>query len=183
MIILPNLVAFSFFNNIYNADKDNIEKLICDFIPEEEIEPEDPDEEEPDVPVAKGYTEIEGRDTIRLGSARTYKVIFVDEEIEEPVKEPTEDNPLIGDTDTQDNEGTEDTEENTGEVPEKPLPKAIWSIDNIDLQYTISDDGMSCTIKIPLDNNYIGETFIITCRDEFEGYTPKSKKVVIIANG
>ena len=179
-----HLLAFRLDNDIYNADKDNMENLICDFIPEKEIEePEEPNEEEPDVPVARGYTEIEGRDTIRLGSSRTYKAIFVDEEIEEP-KEPTEDNPLIGETDTQSDEGIEDTEdENTDEVVEKPVPKAVWSIGNAELTYTISEDGMSCTIKIPLDNNYIGETFIITCQDEFEGYTPKSKKVVIIANG
>jgi hypothetical protein len=62
-----HLMTFRIDNDVYNPESDNIEELVCDFIPEDaqekNIEPEE---------TALGYIFIEGKDAVRIGTGRTF---------------------------------------------------------------------------------------------------------------
>lgn len=61
-----HLLAFGLTDDLYNEEKDNIDLMICDYFATS------PDEE----PIADLF--IEGRETIRVGTGRTYKVTALD---------------------------------------------------------------------------------------------------------
>lgn len=82
-----HLLMFGLEDDLYNKENDSLEYLICDYREKdgEDGEPEEGGEEpappeEPDEPTpgGEGYLYIEGRDTIRIGTSRTYSVKAVD---------------------------------------------------------------------------------------------------------
>lgn len=68
-----HLLAFGLGSDVYNKDKDNLELEICDFYSEsiEAKETEPPVEQ-------KDRLVISGKDTIRIGTGRTYKASVID---------------------------------------------------------------------------------------------------------
>ena len=60
------MLAFGLTDDLYNEEKDNIDLMICDYFATSS-------EEEPVTDLF-----IEGRDTIRVGTGRTYKVNALD---------------------------------------------------------------------------------------------------------
>lgn len=81
-----HLLMFGLEDDLYNVEKDSLDLLICDYRENgDEEEGEDQggtveEPEKPDEPVQEemGYLYIEGRDTIRIGTSRTYSVKGVD---------------------------------------------------------------------------------------------------------
>ena len=74
------LLSLRMERDVFNAQKDNVEKMICDYIlgnDEQVVTPPDPD---PDNPVL--HCMIVGRDTIRIGTTRVYAVQVIDENAE-----------------------------------------------------------------------------------------------------
>lgn len=67
-----HLLAFGLGDDVYNKERDNISLMICDY--REEIE----QTEEGEVTETAGYLVISGRDSIRIGTGRTYRVSTVD---------------------------------------------------------------------------------------------------------
>jgi len=150
-----HLLAFRLDSDLYDKEKDSILHMICDFIEEEETEGDkdpDGDTEEEEKPTTKGGITIEGKDSLRIGSSRTYKAIFSDLE-----QEPIED---IEDIDI------------------------IWGISGLpNLVVEMSKNRYECVVKVPLYEDYIGETITITCGDASEEFTGAAKEVVIVPNG
>lgn len=149
------MLAFRLDSDLYDKEKDSILHMICDFIEEEETEGDkdpDGDTEEEEKPTTKGGITIEGKDSLRIGSSRTYKAIFSDLE-----QEPIED---IEDIDI------------------------IWGISGLpNLVVEMSKNRYECVVKVPLYEDYIGETITITCGDASEEFTGAAKEVVIVPNG
>lgn len=103
-----HLMVFGINDDPFNPESDNIELLICDYkekpkeeLPEEPepIEPEPVEPDNPDNPdenpdenpgeetvVIKGRLVIDGRKTIRSGSARTYSLTAIDKESGESIE-------------------------------------------------------------------------------------------------
>lgn len=69
-----HLLTFRIDNDVYNPEKDNLEELVCDY-----IERDTQAEEDSSTGEASGYIYIEGRDSLRIGTGRTYTANAVDE--------------------------------------------------------------------------------------------------------
>lgn len=65
-----HLLAFGINDDVYNKECDNISLFICDY--------KEPGTSE-NVVVASGYLSINGRNTLRIGTSRTYYVVAIDE--------------------------------------------------------------------------------------------------------
>ena len=69
-----HLLYFTLADDIYNKEKDNLDFMLCDYIPTSTNDGNiGSSTDEP----TDGYLVISGRDSIRIGTSRTYKVIAV----------------------------------------------------------------------------------------------------------
>ena len=76
-----HLLVFGLTDDVYNAEHDNIELMICDY--KNITQDEEKEEDTIEVVVEtednfSGYLTIQGRDTMRIGTGRTYKAVAVD---------------------------------------------------------------------------------------------------------
>lgn len=71
-----HLLFFTLSEDVYNQENDSIENLICDYKSNEE---EKVDNQETPAESIGSCLVINGRDSIRIGTSRTYKAIAVDE--------------------------------------------------------------------------------------------------------
>lgn len=136
-----HLMLFGIKDDAFNAEKDNIEELICDYIvpPEvpsndntDTITPDDSAEEpiEPEVPSVVGKLSIDGNTTLRLGVSRTYTVQAI-------------------------------LDENSADTD---IPSVEWCIAPEGLGITIQKvSETSCKVTVPEKDNLIGETFKLIC--------------------
>lgn len=86
-----HLMIFGISDDQFNPEKDDIEKLICDY---HESESKDGFAGETtssnEKPLIKGEIFIEGRNTIKAGTGRTYFVYVIDRESGERIESPAE---------------------------------------------------------------------------------------------
>lgn len=76
-----HMLFFTLVDDVYNEEKDRIDLLLCDYIntEQQDDEPEPPEGGEPTI-IPTNYLVISGRDSIRIGTSRTYKASAVDAE-------------------------------------------------------------------------------------------------------
>lgn len=69
-----HLMSFCLENDVYNPEKDNLEKFICDYIADTSVGAADRNSEEK----TSETIVIQGKDTIRIGTGRTYTAAIED---------------------------------------------------------------------------------------------------------
>lgn len=107
--------------DLYNSERDNIDEMICDYIPEQKVQ-----EDTQESLNSLSYN-LNGKDSIRIGSSRTYTVSVVDAE---------------------------------GNIVEGDYT-FTWE-KNSNTQATISQDGNELKVKVPLNENLVGDVIEIT---------------------
>jgi len=74
-----HLLRLRLETDIYNAQADNFEKMICNYVPEKEPDAEnEATESEDNTAPALCRIDIDGRDSLRLGTSRTYVARVLD---------------------------------------------------------------------------------------------------------
>lgn len=68
-----HLLAFTLEKDLYNPEADNVDEMICNFIEMNKDESVEDTQEKPDEAIAE--FEISGKNTIRIGTARTYEAV------------------------------------------------------------------------------------------------------------
>ncbi len=71
-----HLLFFTLTEDVYNKEKDNLEQSLCDYI---EAGEEDKDSSQEPGESTNGYLVVEGKNSIRIGTSRTYKAVGVDD--------------------------------------------------------------------------------------------------------
>lgn len=144
-----HILFMGIVGDLYNEGVDNFEERICDYIASEETT-------EPPVEPQEKQIYIDGKETIRIGTKRTYELYL--------------DDGSISDTQTE-----LEVEEN----------RFAWSIsgDVAAVAFEESADGMSCTIQVPLDDSLIGKSVTLTCKDTLEEYATGTMSVGVINLG
>lgn len=143
-----HMLKFRLEANVYDAEHDNLENMICDYILPIE-NPSEPDNEgandtvnepgdgtenneevgvEQDPSNPKFSYQIQGKDTIRVGTSRTYKALITDE---------------------------------NGEEVEGILS---WKVDNDSC--SLLSNGSSCVVTVKLDGDLVGTEITLSLSDE-----------------
>ena len=180
-----HLMQFRLRNDVYNQESDDIGKLICNYIqPQEDITPETPD---------GGELEILDNHTIRITSGGSVVdhtwVLDRQDAVDDNTLNPSESkgsdgylsisgraNIRVGTTRSY-KASCIDPQGNTIEAN-----NVQWSID-ANSKITMSTNGSSCDLTVPLDDSLVGENIIIRCSSKSGDYIAGNKEVVVISIG
>ena len=139
-----HLLFFTLSEDIFNKETDNLELMLCDYI----SSASEKEENLLATAATDGYLVINGRDSIRIGTSRTYKATAV---------------------------------KNDGNTIDAPA-ELEWQIIG-DSNITITADGSTCVMQVPLDDSLVGATITICCRDETNQFKLANKQVAVISIG